>query len=695
MVPPKHGWQARGPRYAPGRNSRGGRGDGEQQKARQPCKNFQQSGQCRFGARCRFSHEQASNADEASSSRIRGTAFDTPAELQAKADYISWKKMLKSPPMPNDIETVRLIWTKALAILKADDREGKQKLPRDLDGDNLFGRQHIRALLEMVAQPGGSSTFVDLACLFLFVITHPALLDCLSVDTSMGSLYNFMSGSNGSRAIPFFVRLIAAMAEYHFEIDDHEAEDSAASILVAASDALKELLRREQRALFHDNLPDLVQSMTDYAQAASGEPDHMEMQRVYNSVREVQGMMDRARGSLHPDEPSQEGSVTTMAPMVTSTYPRDIVMPQDRHDNDKMDFTKIQILPTEDEVRCDLPPFLPSTDFSQPHFLTNTVERHLDTQFRLLRHDVFGELSEALGGVLIALEADPSLLENPRFDIGATRAYYYPRAHISYVSFERRKGLEVQIRFPQPRSLRGKSSSERQKWWEDSKRLEEGILLCMIATDGTHSSLLFLTVSGKIVGPSERADPSSKYGETGVNAKLVTRNQQDLERLVHLSCQKSRGLLVEFPSVLLATFVPILENLQSMQRAGRLPFQSWMLPNTIGEGEQQPLGCQIRPPLYARTPDFRFSLASILTSPSNDLVICPTTSVSSGITVDEVEARTSLDRGQCSALIAALTREFTFIQGPPGCSKSFLGIQLMRVLLSCAQKAHSGPILVM
>ena len=661
------------------------------QRVRQPCRNFQQSGQCRFGAGCRFSHEQVSGA---TSSQGHEEALDTPEELQAKEDYNSWRRMLKGPPRSNDTETVRSVWTKALTILEADDRESKQRLPRDLDDEDLFGRQHIRALLEMVAQPGGSGTFVHLARYFLLVITHPALLDCLSVDTFVGGLYNFMSGSNGSRAIPFFTRLITAMVEHHFEIDGDEAEDSGAPILVAATDALRELLRREQRALFHDDLPGLIQSITDYPRITSVEPDQMKMQKVYNSVREVQGMMDRAKGLLHPDGLSQ-GSVTTMVPMVTSTYPRDIILPQDRHDNDKMDFTKIQVLPTEDEVRCDLPPFLPSTDFTQPHFLTNTAERHLDTQFRLLRHDIFGELSEALGGVLIAFEADPSLLENPRFDVGATRAYYHPRAHISYVSFDRRKELEVQIRFPQPRSLRGKTSSERRKYWEESKRLEEGILLCMIGIDGTQSSLLFLTVSEKIIEPSKVGGPSSNHGEAGINAKLVTRSQQDLEQLMHLSCQKSKGLLVEFPNVLLATFIPILENLQGMQRAGRLPFQGWILPNTTGEGEQQPPGCQIRPPLYARNPGFRFSMASILMSPGDDLFVCPTTSVNGGTIVEELEQRTSLDRGQCSALIAALTREFAFIHGPPGCGKSFLGVQLMRVLLSCAQKARLGPVLVM
>jgi DNA replication protein DnaC len=72
----------------------------------------------------------------------------------------------------------------------------------------------------------------------------------------------------------------------------------------------------------------------------------------------------------------------------------------------------------------------------------------------------------------------------------------------------------------------------------------------------------------------------------------------------------------------------------------------------------------------------------------------PRASVDDTAIVDELEGRTELDRGQCRALIAALTREFAFIQGPPGTGKSYLGVQLMRVLLACKRKARLGPVVV-
>ena len=64
-------------------------------------------------------------------------------------------------------------------------------------------------------------------------------------------------------------------------------------------------------------------------------------------------------------------------------YPREIIVPADRYDNDKLEISEIEMFPTCDELMSDTKDFLPSTDPDQPHFLTNKVERHIDTNFRL------------------------------------------------------------------------------------------------------------------------------------------------------------------------------------------------------------------------------------------------------------------------------------------------------------------------
>lgn len=676
MVPPRQSG-FRGDRG--GRSSRGGRG-GRRGRGQQICRYFQEGG-CRFGTNCQYSHDLSLGSDSPGD-----RPEQTPEQQQAKVGYTSWKRLIKIPPQPNDIETMERLWTGAVTILNGDDRDWKQMLPRDLDDDENFGRDHIRALLGMKAYARGHTTFVTLARPFLLVITHQALLNCLSVDTAVGGLYNFISGSNGSRAIPFF-QLLSSSLEQNLKSASSGPHTTLETTLIAMQRALRELLRREPRAAFHDELPSLINSMENLV-AVPGIDAHSVLQ---NSIAELRGIMGRATGLLQQDRETQVNGVSTT--VITSTYPRDLVIPQDRHDNDKADITKIKILPTEDEIRSDHAVFLPSTNRDQPHFLADQVERHLDTHFRLLRHDVLGEVSEAIGGMMVALEADPKFVENSKLNLSNTRAYVNLQAQIKYVSFERRRGLEVQISFLQPFFLRKKSSSERRRWWEETKRLEEGILLVFLFIDDAKSSLLFFTVSQKCTDAKDYGLSSHAHQAT-ITAKLATQDQSHLERLIRLSSSNTRGLLVEFPGALPATFVPILESIQNMQRLSRLPFRQWILPDPVFTDNDGTKAFDVPPPLYARSPGFRFSLKPILKLDGDEFSIDPRFPPDDINAISELERRTTLDHGQCQALATALCREFAFIQGPPGTGKSYLGVRLMRVLLACKMNADLGPVVV-
>jgi len=206
---------------------------------------------------------------------------------------------------------------------------------------------------------------------------------------------------------------------------------------------------------------------------------------------------------------------------------------------------------------------------------------------------------------------------------------------------------------------------------------------------------MFFTVSEKNIDPRKDHSLSSDSHQATVTAKLATRNEKDFEVMTRLSCQNAHGLLLEFPGVLLATCVPILENIQDMQRLSRLPYRQWILPDRVSSLGAGPETLHIPPPLYARAPGFAFPLNTILREADEQMSLNSRESVDNKATIDELEERTRLDRGQCQALIAALTREFAFIQGPPGTGKSHLGVQLMRVILACRTKADLGPVVVL
>lgn len=132
--------------------------------------------------------------------------------------------------------------------------------------------------------------------------------------------------------------------------------------------------------------------------------------------------------------------------------------------------------------------------------------------------------------------------------------------------------------------------------------------------------------------------------------------------------------------------MPILENLQNLSKDCRLPFQKWIFPSTSKEKANVP------PPLYAWKSGFSFSLKSI--SSNLNLYVNSKASPEGRDLIDKIESSTTLDRGQCVALVGALVSEYALIQGPPGTGKLYLGVNLMWVLLDSATKVALGPIIV-
>ncbi|KAJ4354192.1 uncharacterized protein N0V89_005926 [Didymosphaeria variabile] len=650
------------------------------------CRFYQLNGSCKFGVTCKFSHDNIPKREK------KPREEETAAQLQARGDYNYWKRFLKSPPRTNGEKTALQLWSGALKILDGDEREWKQMLPRDLDNEETFGRLHIKDTMSVRSRLTDYNGSIEVALAFLRTITHHAILDCLSVDTYVGSMYNFVSGANGTRAIPFFQHVNEIIGKAYGDVITPGIAAKAEQLVIATSLALREILRRESRARFNEHLPSLLDSIENLVQMIC-EAQSQACTIVTRHVVEMRAVVDRANRLLTQEDDVQELLQPCAAP---SSYPRSIQIPQDRYDNDKADVSQMEIFPTREEILTDVPDFLPLTDKDQPHFIVEPVQRHIDTNFRLLRYDTFGELKEALGNLMHAIEADPTSLKNPRLSFGDFRASHYTNCYISYLSFDQRRGLEVKLSFPQLQNLRGKSPSERRKWWEDSRRLSEGILLSYITLHEDVVQHIFLTVTLRETDNRKEHSLTNEERHVTITAKLARHNQKDVETLVRLSCEKTRGVLIEFPGVLPATFMPVLANLQEMNRIGRLPFQQWILP-----GRTQPLNraakVDIPPPLYARGA-FHFSLEPILKVNAlggGDLRINP-----ASVTLDdpeiirEMEIRTELDLGQCHALLAVLSREFAFVQGPPGTGKSFLGVQLMKVLMECKTRASLGPVVV-
>ncbi|CCT63148.1 uncharacterized protein FFUJ_00231 [Fusarium fujikuroi IMI 58289] len=195
----------------------------------------------------------------------------------------------------------------------------------------------------------------------------------------------------------------------------------------------------------------------------------------------------------------------------------------------------------------------------------------------------------------------------------------------------------------------------------------------------------WLDVSRTEIHRQEACDIAPLYGAPSITVKFANHSRDDLLLLAKLYNTKALGVLVDFNGVIPDTFVPILKNLQRIKGENHIAFQQWILPSP-------PEDRIVAIPGYARRLDFNFSLRCITKDKAVDVSLDP--KEPQNLSIEELEEATGLDAGQCRGLVGALTREYALIQGPSGTGKSYLGVQLLRVLLAAKQKAHLGPILI-
>jgi hypothetical protein len=460
-------------------------------------------------------------------------------------------------------------------------------------------------------------------------------------------------------------------------------------IAAALTATVEELFRCEARARFHDDADNLVADLRKAARLVVDTDLVDLLGHITRHLEAAQAMVDRAQGSLAMGVDVASSEHTDV---LLSHYPRVVVSPGGRHDNDKADITKIAIFPSREELLCDFQKFPPSCDPEHSHFLTNKFDRHIDTQFRLLRHDVFGDLNDVLGRLLTEYSTTTGDFKGEKTNTGNTRIQPYSQAIVSHISLDSRRGLVVDVSFLQPQQLFQKSSADRHKWWEESRRLSEGVPLLLVWKDSSVMHHLFFSVSRRDVDLKSEHDLTSDNHRASVTLRPMEFDQTTISTILDMSHKKIHGTLLEYLHVLPATFVPVLKSLQDMQKGGQLPFSRWILPDPITQDDDATMAIPL--PCYARRPGIVFPLASILLPGQTAMPLSPSASVTDETLIVEIERKTGLDHGQSIGLIAALTREFTLIQGPPGTGKTFLGVKLIQVLLHVQNAAKLGPIIV-
>ncbi|TLS25023.1 hypothetical protein PpBr36_07472 [Pyricularia pennisetigena] len=668
---------------APGRNRGSGRGRGRGHAWSLPVRN----GDAR--------QQRDQNHPQNNASKPK----QTEEQIQARSAFFEWQALLSSDPSYDKLDAHRKLarfWASALGVLNNNFREWHQWLAKDLVSDELSGLKYVRSTINFQAE--NETVKLDVVRPFLEVITHHELLNCLSIEAHVGTIYSFICGSDGTRAVDFITSVCQDLLILATKEPNEKARHDGNQVLRLLIEAIEQLLEKEMKARLNDNLGQIF-DLLDRVSVKFNPDEPGGATSVVTPLRRYAGRCARLAKGLAETQPS---TIPTRPSAVQSTFPLQLSRAGGRHDNDHEDITKIRLLPTTAEIMSNEAEYLPSTNWTVPHVFEEPVQRHLDTHFRLLRHDTFGPINMLLHGFMLN-KCSLSWLQKQE-----TRAHAYSGAHLNHIFVDKR-GLGITLSFLRPADTRKLSLAEQRKWWESSSRLDDGVLVAFVVSSDSQTSVLFFTVapaSQDTRGGNSKTDGEAADGKVGskshmlvpnqglpqVAVKLVERTDQDTKLLLRLYDEGTEGFLIEFPSIIPATFAPILRNLQTMIGRCNLAFSRWILP--MAEEEQQDLSAVIPPPEYARASGFKFRLDTITTD-RDPLELDPSSSLVDNEELFRVlESRTGLDRGQCEGLAAALTREYALIQGPPGTGKSYVGVQLTRALLACKSKASLGPIMV-
>jgi hypothetical protein len=381
-----------------------------------------------------------------------------------------------------------------------------------------------------------------------------------------------------------------------------------------------------------------------------------------------------------------------------------------RHDNDNADILQVSVEPSQAELVCTVPPYLPANVAAAPHHLrSDSMERLLDIQFRLLREELLlvalsstislltrlsvrAPLKSAVNHVKSDLEETkkPTMLASiiakqggryrGQFDYNDTVMFsVYTDVRFGNITTDRRGLASALIFNTPPGAARNTAAGQRAAFWErmGSKRLMPGGLVALVWRTATSTSIYLgiIASSAKDLIASARASATEltirvAFFDPAIEIRILNWYQRE-----HADLNETR-VLVEAP-VMYEAVRPFLEALKAEPTS--IPF-----PKYLGLREGSLANTTVDPPRYATRPNFSWDLSPLLRDGQNlRLDVRDVASITNAREVLRNES--TLDPSQAEAVVDSLTRELSLIQGPPGTGKvrrlnmiyfasSFLGV---------------------
>ncbi|PYI09577.1 P-loop containing nucleoside triphosphate hydrolase protein [Aspergillus sclerotiicarbonarius CBS 121057] len=636
------------------------------------CREFARDGKCKF-RNCKFSHDIP-----------KSSATKKPELTRSESDFRTWRRQVpleptRTRPLGNQqlgsfFQEARRLVDQDVGVLqevvRALAREGGLKRLQELIEGN-----HLATL----STSQKSAVFTNEMLPFLGIMTHPGVLASLILEQALGTIYNFLYGLAGRRALVLLGFLADVLRPSEGQVTEAAVNHLEMSLLL-----FWQIIELNSTAFVNDGLKPVAERFQVILEEYGRSQSHS------GSLYNVKLYMDRilrrlSIGDALPTATTPGQAGPTDQPILP-LFKINQTPPGGRHDNDSTDICSIRILPTSEEILSPHTEYLPVKDPQQWHLAG--VSGLLDWNFRLLRQDTVGQLRDAIHALLRPTTGGVAKAKNQ------LRTYAYPNVRVASLSFNRHAGLEFVLEFRQLDYVQRLSSKQREEWWNQSKRLQGGALVCLVDADG---KILFCTAAEPRLIPPGNPRPkdipslSDHKDIASVALELTDPGEEDVQYI--LDRYRTRGstvllTLVEFPGVLLPAFDPTLRALQRMKRSGDLPFATLLAPLSLGLGNHDQ--GTVPPPGYALRPGFSFDLSCLMTD-KTPLELRP----GQAFDIQKLRDHSVLDRAQAVALVNTLQHRIGLIQGPPGTGKSYTGVALIQVLLANAVKAKAniGPII--
>ncbi|KAL1734067.1 hypothetical protein EV714DRAFT_203327 [Schizophyllum commune] len=366
-----------------------------------------------------------------------------------------------------------------------------------------------------------------------------------------------------------------------------------------------------------------------------------------------------------------------------------------RHDNDSAVIQEIRIAPTHQELMCPVDPYLPYFVANAPHHLpANSMQKHLDIQFRLLREEMISTVRRSVNVVMDDLhemrtsalrrgqqQRTTQLANLLRTGGGSYRSsghdsvffHLYSGAEFSPAKAERQK-LTVGLRVDAPPGApRDEHPQKRYEYWEHSRRLSSGNLIALVLSSNDENRIFLGTLqsNGEEIGESARANAGRievRVSFFGAEIELYALRNEAIS-----NTQQGKYAFLVDNSVLFESARPFLETLQAAEPTA-IPFADYIAREGSLAGVPMP------PPRYTRAPGFRFDLSCLMNPGANIDRLDTQNAASIARVRQQLIDGSYLDHSQAQSVVDTLTREISLIQGPPGTGKSFTGKELLRVL---------------